>query len=202
MAWRKISIHEHSRVVHGCIALYLSTRNFSTKICNFYTEDGGSKVLRKVSTCLQTALLHATEDRSLTAVRMSIFMRFLLLLLLLSALQLFVSFGLLNYFFPLFPLLRPLFPIGHPHLPHVVLPSYSWSSLRSCCIRFPFVYGLGHSFIGHSFYMLQPGQSFVFYVFCCIFVINCFFSQPNYQTRSSINYELIKPNAVNEEPYM
>ena len=25
-----------------------------------------------------------------------------------------MSFGLLNYFFPLFPLLRPLFPIGHP----------------------------------------------------------------------------------------
>jgi hypothetical protein len=28
-----------------------------------------------------------------------------------SALQLFMSFGLLNYFFPLFPLLRPLFPL-------------------------------------------------------------------------------------------
>ena len=76
-------------------------------------------------------------------------------LFLLSALQFFVSFGLLNYFFPLLPLLRPLFPIGHPHLPqvipHIVLPSCSWSSLRSCCIRFPFVYGLGRSFIGHSF---------------------------------------------------
>ena len=63
---------------------------------------------------------------------------------LLSTLQLSVSFGLLNYFFPFLPLLRPLFPIGHPHLPqvipHIVLPSYSWSSLRSCCIRFPFVY--------------------------------------------------------------
>jgi len=74
-----------------------------------------------------------------------------------SALQLFVSFGLLNYFFPLLPLLRPLFPIAHPHLPqiipHIVFPSYSWPSLRSCCIRFPFVYGLGNSFISHSFYM-------------------------------------------------
>jgi len=63
----------------------------------------------------------------------------LFLLLLLSALQLFVSFGLLNYFFPLFPLLRRLFPIIHSRLPqvipHIVLPSYSWSSLRSCCIR-------------------------------------------------------------------
>ena len=83
-----------------------------------------------------------------------------------SAIQLFVSFGLLNYFFPLFPLLRPLFPVGHPHLPqvipHIVFPSYSWPSLRSCCVRFPFVYGLGHSFIGHSFYMPQPAQSFVY----------------------------------------
>ena len=53
-------------------------------------------------------------------------------LLLLSTLQLFVSFGLLNYFFPLLPLLRPLFPIGHPHLPqiipHIIFPSYSWPS--------------------------------------------------------------------------
>jgi hypothetical protein len=40
--------------------------------------------------------------------------------LLLSALQLFVSFGLLNYFFRLFPLLHPLFPIGHPHLPQII----------------------------------------------------------------------------------
>jgi len=57
--------------------------------------------------------------------------------LLLSSLQLFVSFGLLNYFFPFLPLLRPLFPIGHSHLPqiipHIVLPSYCWPSLRYCC---------------------------------------------------------------------
>ena len=90
-----------------------------------------------------------------------------------------MSFGLFNYFFPLLHLLRPLFPIGHPHLPqiipHIVFPSYSWPSLRSCCIRFPFVHGLGHSFIGHSFYMPQPAQSFVFYVSYYIFVINCFF---------------------------
>ena len=63
-----------------------------------------------------------------------------------SALQLFVSFGLLSYFFPFLPLLRRLFPIVHSHLPqvilHIVFPSYSWPSLRSCCIRFPFVYGL------------------------------------------------------------
>ena len=99
--------------------------------------------------------------------------------ILLSAVQLFVSFGLLNYFFPFLPLLRPLFPIGHPCLPqiipHIVFPSYSWPSLRSCCIRFPFVYGLGHSFTGHSFYMPQPAQSFVFYISYYIFVINCFF---------------------------
>ena len=102
-----------------------------------------------------------------------------LMILLLSSLHLFVSFGLLNYFFPLLPLLRPLFPIDHPHLPqiipHIVFPAYSWPSLRSCCIRFLFVYGLGHSFSGHSFYMPQPAQSFVFHVSYYIFVINCFF---------------------------
>ena len=85
-----------------------------------------------------------------------------------SALQLFVSFGLLNYFFPFLPLLRLLFPIVHSHLPqiipHIIFPSYSWPSLRSCCIRFPFVYGLAQSFIGNSFYMPQPAQSFVFYI--------------------------------------
>ena len=101
-----------------------------------------------------------------------------LLLLLLSALQLFVSSGLLNYFFPLFPLLRNLFPIGHPHLhqiiPHIIFPSYSWPSFQSCCKRFPFVYGLSHSFISHSFYMSQPAQSFVLYVSYYIFIINCF----------------------------
>ena len=100
-------------------------------------------------------------------------------LLLLSALQLFVSFGLPNYFFPFLSLLLPLFPIIRSHLPqiipHIVFPSYSWSSLRSFCIRFPFVYGLGHSFIGHSFYMPRPAQSFVFYVSYYIFIINCFF---------------------------
>jgi len=96
-----------------------------------------------------------------------------------SALQLFVSFGLFNYFFPLLPLLRRLFPIIHFHLPqvipHIVLPSYSWPSLRSCCIRFPFTCGFGHSFVGHSFYMPQPVQSFVFYISYYIFLINCFF---------------------------
>jgi len=59
-----------------------------------------------------------------------------------SALQLFVSFGLLNYFFPFFLSCFVSFPIIHSHLPqvipHIVLPSYSWPSLRSCCIRFPF----------------------------------------------------------------
>ena len=89
-------------------------------------------------------------------------------LLLLSALQLFVSFGLLNYSFPLLPLLCSLFPIDHSHLPqiipHIVFPSCSWSYLRSFCIRYPFVYGLGHSFISHSFYMPQPAQYFIFYV--------------------------------------
>jgi hypothetical protein len=37
-----------------------------------------------------------------------------------SALQPFMSFGLLNYFFPLFPLLRPLFPVLHSHLSQVI----------------------------------------------------------------------------------
>ena len=59
-------------------------------------------------------------------------------------------------------------------IPHIVLPSYFWPSLRSCCIRFPFVYGLSHSFVSHSFYMPQPAQSFVFYVSYYMFVINCF----------------------------
>jgi hypothetical protein len=43
------------------------------------------------------------------------------------ALQLFMSFGFLNYFFPLLPLLRPLFPVLYSYLPqvipHVVFPS-------------------------------------------------------------------------------
>jgi hypothetical protein len=39
----------------------------------------------------------------------------------------------------------------------------------------PFVYGLGHSVISHSFYMPQPAQSFLFYISYYIFVINCFF---------------------------
>jgi hypothetical protein len=37
-----------------------------------------------------------------------------------SALQLFMSFGLLNYFFPLFPLLHPLFPVLYSHLSQVI----------------------------------------------------------------------------------
>jgi hypothetical protein len=37
------------------------------------------------------------------------------------AVQFFMSFGLLNYFFPLFPLLRPLFPVLHSHLSQVPL---------------------------------------------------------------------------------
>ena len=45
-------------------------------------------------------------------------------------------------------------------IPHIVFPSYSWPSLQSCCIRFPFVYDLSHSFISHSFYMPQPAQLF------------------------------------------
>jgi len=85
------------------------------------------------------------------------------------------EFWLLNYFFPLFPLLRPLFPIGHPLLPqiipHIVLPSYSWPSLQTRCIRPPPIYGLSHSFISHSFYMPQPAQSFVFYVFRALFTV-------------------------------
>jgi hypothetical protein len=43
------------------------------------------------------------------------------------ALQLFMNFGLLNYFFPLRPLLRPLFPVLYSYLPqvipHIVFPS-------------------------------------------------------------------------------
>jgi hypothetical protein len=37
-----------------------------------------------------------------------------------SAPQLFMSFGLLSYFFPLFPLLHPLFPVLHSHLSQVI----------------------------------------------------------------------------------
>jgi hypothetical protein len=37
-----------------------------------------------------------------------------------SALQFFMNFGLLNYFFSLFPLLRPLFPVLHSHLSQVI----------------------------------------------------------------------------------
>ena len=89
-----------------------------------------------------------------------------------SALQLFMSFGLLNYFFPFLPFLRRLFPIIHSHLPqvipHVVLPSYSWPSLWSCWIRFPFVYGLGHTFVGHS--SICPNQpSRLYFIYLTIF---------------------------------
>jgi len=70
-------------------------------------------------------------------------------LLLLQLYNSFVSFGLLDYFFPFLPLLCHLFPVIHSHLPqvipHVVVPSYSWPSLRSCCIWFPFVYGISAS---------------------------------------------------------
>jgi hypothetical protein len=41
-----------------------------------------------------------------------------------SALQLFMSFGLLNYFFPLFPLLRPLFTVAF--CPHSVFVCFVW----------------------------------------------------------------------------
>jgi len=105
------------------------------------------------------------------------------LLLLLSAVQPFVSFGLLNYFFPLFPLLSPLFPFGHPHLPqtipHIVFPSYSCPSLQSCCIRFPFVYGLSHSFISHSFYVSQPAQ-FLYFMYLTIFSLLIAFSSSSF----------------------
>jgi len=88
-------------------------------------------------------------------------------LLLLSALQLFASFGLLNYLFPLLPLLRPLFPIGHPHfpqiIPHIFFPSYSWPSLQSCCIRFPFVYGLSH------YNLHDPTSSVVFILYILLY---------------------------------
>jgi hypothetical protein len=54
-----------------------------------------------------------------------------------------MSFGLLSYFFPLFPLLRPLFPVLHSPLSQVisrvVFPSKSWPSFRSCCVWFPFL---------------------------------------------------------------
>jgi hypothetical protein len=53
----------------------------------------------------------------------------------LSAVQLFVSFGLLNYFFPFLPLLRPLFPIVHSHLPEVFL-SIRFSLLLIICPAF------------------------------------------------------------------
>jgi len=107
----------------------------------------------------------------------------LLLLLLLSALQLFVSFGLLNYSFPLFPVMCLLFPIIHSQLPqiipHIVLPFYSWSSLQSCCIRFSFVYGLGHSFIGHSFYMPHK-LSRLYFVYLTIFSLLIAFSSSSF----------------------
>jgi hypothetical protein len=104
-----------------------------------------------------------------------------------SALQLFMSFGLLNYFFPLFPLLRPLFPVLHSHLSQVisrvVFPSLSWPSFRSCCVQFPFIYSLGHSFVWHSFYMSQPAQPFAFnvsyYIFCLsVFQFHICFESP------------------------
>jgi hypothetical protein len=41
------------------------------------------------------------------------------------ALQLVISFGLLNYFFPFFPLLRRLFPVLHSHLLRSFLASSS-----------------------------------------------------------------------------
>jgi hypothetical protein len=89
---------------------------------------------------------------------------------LLSALQLFVSFSLLDYFFPLFPLLRPLFPIGHSHLPQII-PHIVFLGL-------PFVlvaYGFHLHVVLATLYMPQPAQSLLFYVSYYIFVIDCFF---------------------------
>ena len=77
-----------------------------------------------------------------------------------SALQLFVSFGLLNYSSPWFPFLCLLFPIIYTHLPqiisHVIISSQSWPSFRSCCVWFPFINAFNYSFIRHSFNMPHP----------------------------------------------
>ena len=93
-----------------------------------------------------------------------------------SALQLFVSFGLLNYSFPWFPFLCLLFPIIYSHLPqivsHVIIPSLSWPSFRSCCVWFSFINAFNYSFIRHSFNMSHPTQSLTFNVPYYIFVFN------------------------------
>ena len=87
-----------------------------------------------------------------------------------SALQLFVSFGLLNYFFlscvVCFQLFTPIF-----------LKSFLTSSSH-LTLGLPFgffAYGFHLYFTGHSLYMPQTAQSFVFYISYYIFVINCFF---------------------------
>ena len=73
---------------------------------------------------------------------------------------------MLNYFFPFLPLLRLVFPIIHSHLPqvipHIVFRFYSWPSLRSCCIRFPFVYGL--SLVILSTCPNQPSRLYFMYL--------------------------------------
>ena len=94
-------------------------QNISTKTV-VHLEYGSSS--RGVHTYLRR-LLDASKEVHASKGRRNFLMPFFFsqsfihgpnLLLLLSALQLFVSFGLLNYFFPLPPLLRPLFPIVQP----------------------------------------------------------------------------------------
>ena len=69
-----------------------------------------------------------------------------------SALQLFMSFGLLNSFFPLFPLLHLLFPIFTPILPRSFLTSSSHLNL-----------GLPFGLVAYGFhlYMILGTLSFV-----------------------------------------
>ena len=86
-----------------------------------------------------------------------------------SALQIFMSFGLLNYFFPSFPLLGLLFPIFHSHasqiVPHVVLPSCCFYTKLNNQSREYFVYSI-QVFVNRDMFQAAPITSSLHAIIC------------------------------------
>ena len=96
-----------------------------------------------------------------------------------SALQIFVSFVLFNYSSPSFPFLCLLFPIIYYLIQvfsHVIFPSLSWPSFRSCCLWCPFINIFNYSVIRHSFNMSHPIQSLLLMCLTIFSYLISFFS--------------------------